>query len=263
MKNILKLFLITLAVTFTASCSVDQVGEKYIDGVRGVTFDNTIYKTTVDYDATDIKIRVSRVSAVEAAVVGLTHDCTALTVFTIPQTVSFAAGEYEKTLVIPVDPNAMAIGVDYVFNLTLEEQASISGTNKTKVTVALELPWAYLGLSEFTSSLYGAYTDEMPTDSCLVGTNIFYRFRDCYHVLDPDYVEAGHHIIIVKDASNNVTTLASQSVGEDYAAGDPIHFGYIISSVVSGRSITLSVKVTLPESGREFTSPFTEIIVLP
>jgi hypothetical protein len=215
MKNILKLFLITLAVTLTASCSVDQVGEKYIDGVRGVTFDNAKYTTEIPTSGTEIEVRVSRVSAVEAAVVGLTNDCVNPEIFTIPQTVTFAAGEFEKYVKIAVDTDEMFPGKTYSFKLNLEEIASLSGITTTTITLGLELIWIPAGSAELDSDWF-EMAGTVPVERA-EGTNI-YRLVSPYWHFDPDYILGeGYHVMFEVDGNFDAVAQFPSDIGEVYS----------------------------------------------
>jgi hypothetical protein len=212
MKNILKLLSITLILAFATSCNVDQVGPKYLNGNRGVSFDNAKYTAEVERTGTFIDIHVARVSAVLEETVGLTNNCTDVNLFTIPQTVIFAKGEYEKMLRIAVVAEDMVPGKTYSFNLTLEEIASLSGVTSTAVSVGLKLEWVAAGTADIDSDWAGEFAT-IPVERA-VGTDI-YRLVSPYWYLEPDYCpDQGYHVMFEVDANYDAVYLYPSNIGE-------------------------------------------------
>ncbi|MDR2126493.1 MAG: hypothetical protein LBP63_06670 [Prevotellaceae bacterium] len=265
MKNIIKLSLLTTILVFATSCNVDQVGEKFIDGNRGVSFDNAKYTTTVTTSTKEINVHVTRVSAVLEETVGLTHNCTNLDIFSIPQTITFAEGEYEKNLKIAIDTAKIELGPDYIFNLKMEEKASLGGINETEITISVQIPWIEnIGYSKVTSQFEGKYSDSVPTDSAIVKDNVYYRLKDCYYHVAPEWADAGYDIIFIVSQSGNVTVPSvEQNIGELYDD----EYGYIyfrpLSATKVGRTVTFTARFTLPKVGLAFTNIFTEVVKLP
>jgi hypothetical protein len=269
MKNIIKLSLLTIIFAFATSCDKDQTGARFIDGDRGVSFDNAKYRIEIPTNATYIDFHVSRVSALSAATVNITHTSEYYDIFTIPQTISFAKGEYETTIRIPVDIDKMSMFGQYVFDLKLEEPASLGGVNEINVTVNLIAPWIEnTGYSSLTSEFYDDYSvDSIVTDSLVIGTNIYYRLKDCYYQIDPEFIEAGHHIIFMVDQNNNVSVpIAEQNMGDTYYFPDGyLHFK-LENAVKEGRKITFTVTFSLSEAEEQYYwewPGYTEIVTLP
>ncbi|MDR1552480.1 MAG: hypothetical protein LBS69_03320 [Prevotellaceae bacterium] len=265
MKNILKLSLLTIILAFATSCDVDKIGAKFIDGDRGVSFDNAKYRTTVeDETATKIYIHVARVSAAKAGITGLTNDCQYSDIFTIPNTISFAKGEYEKNIEISVDQSKMLRGKNYVFNLKLEEMASFAGVNTTEITVLLPLPWIEnIGYSTFISDFYKWDADSIPTDSVVIGTDTWYRLREWFYYIDPDYTHKGYDLVFIVDQSNNVSVPeTAQNTGNWWDEDGYAYFNFI-SATKTDRTVEFQAKYDLPQAGLGWSSTYTETVILP
>jgi hypothetical protein len=267
MKNIIKLSLLTVIFAFAISCDKDQIGARFIDGDRGVSFDNAKYQQIVE--GAEFYIHVARVSAAMEETIGLTHDAQYHDIFAIPTTVSFAKGEYEKSITIFVDTVKMAMGIKYVFNLKLEEKASIAGINTTEVSVTRPISWTEnIGYSTFSSEFYGD-SDPIPTDSALVGTSIWYRLRDCFYHIDPEYVDKGYHFVFIVDESGNVSLPYDnepQCTGDKYYDinyGDGYTYLNFVSATKTGRTIEFKVKYDLPKTGGGWSNTWTETVILP
>ena len=212
MKNIIKLSLLAVGLAFT-SCDVDQVGTKFIDGNRGVSFDNAKYTREVSYNDTELLVHVSRVSAAIDETIGITHNCTEVGIFTIPQTVSFVKGEYEKIITILIEPSNMSAGKEYSFDLTLEEKASFGGVNTTKITVLLELVWIPAG-DALMASDWAGNSATVPVERA-EGTNM-YRLVSPYFYLEPEYCpEEGYHVVFIVDDSYNAVSIIPSDIGEE------------------------------------------------
>ncbi|MDR2066203.1 MAG: hypothetical protein LBP85_10935 [Prevotellaceae bacterium] len=266
MKNIIKLSLLTIILAFATSCDVDQTGARFLNGNRGVSFDNAKYRTTIDEPETKIYIHVARVSASMAETIGLTHDSQYPDIFTIPQTVSFTQGEYEKNIEIHIDISKMMRGKNYVFNLKLEEKTSFAGVNTTEITVSRPLPWIEnIGYSTYISDWYGMSADSIPTDSVVVGTEIWYRLREWFYYLDPDpdYVHKGYDLVFIVDMANNISVPeTAQNTGSWWDEDGYAYFNFI-SATKTDRTVEFQVKYDLPEVGAAWSTIYTETVILP
>ncbi|MDR2651544.1 MAG: hypothetical protein LBC68_04420 [Prevotellaceae bacterium] len=267
MKDIIKFSLLTIIFALLTSCDKDQTGARFVDGDKGVSFDNAKYKVEIETNVTYIDFHVSRVSAVSAATISITHTSTYHGIITIPQTVNFAKGEYETTLRISIDPGKMDPFGQYVFDLKLEDIASLGGINETNVTVNLIAPWIEnIGYSTLTSDFYGYTKDLIVTDSLKIGTNIYYRLNNCYYGLEPE-IEAGYHIIFMVDENDNVSVpFAEQNIGETYYFPDGYLYFRLESAVKAGREITFTVTFALSEAEEQYYWEFpgyTEVVTLP
>lgn len=160
MKNIkfLSLLLAVVGVVAFTSCK-EEWAPGAPDANMGVYFPDTA-ALVVTAEDTSVEIPVSRGDASEAAEVSVrAEDIESCGFFTVPKSVSFAAGETDTKLVITID-GELAPGKQYPLNIQLDQaEASAYGVSQHIFKIGIAEPWKSLGKGiyrdDFLSPLYG------------------------------------------------------------------------------------------------------------
>lgn len=156
MKSILRPFFAVAAVSFlVASCDVENKKIIYTpDGAdEAVTFLSSVsVDTEIDSKATTFDIIVARSKSDAGATVKISNTMPAD--ITVPESVSFAAGESKTTL--SVDISKMEVGKTYEGTISLAEETAYDkkiSTSSVKCTFAKAYTWISLGQGEWYDGL--------------------------------------------------------------------------------------------------------------
>lgn len=158
MKSFLKIFIlmtVALAAGFFTACSDSDPEPESVSGEQ-VYFPESI---TTDYsisdDVTSISIPVRRI-ATEAAfsMAVLAEDESGL--FTIPSSVSFAAGQAESELRITFDRKSLEDGTSYPLAFLLNDENNTTPYgNRTLAITVTPWPWEEMGTGKFRDGYLG------------------------------------------------------------------------------------------------------------
>lgn len=136
---------------------------KYADYTPGSQDQNMgVYFPSIDVlevtaDATSVDILIARNNAEEAAEVSLrAEDIESTELFTVPSSVSFAAGETETTLTIDFN-DALEVGKTYSLRLQLDQsEASQYAISEYVFSIIIPEPWEDWGTGSYVDDFYCA-----------------------------------------------------------------------------------------------------------
>ena len=152
MKSLKIFFLATVAIAaglFTACNDDDFTAGPDVDGAQVYFPENVTTKPSISDDVTSIAIPVKRIVKDEALTVAiLASDESEL--FTIPSSVTFAAGKETSELLITFDRTALEDGKEYPLSFLIndEDNSTPYGNRMLSITVA-PWPWEELGTGKF------------------------------------------------------------------------------------------------------------------
>jgi hypothetical protein len=160
--NIMSLLLAVVGVLTFASCQHEYAdwtpGEK--DSNMGVFFANT-ENISVSAEDTFVNIEVKRLQTDAAANITLrAEDISSSGFFTVPETLSFAAGAESAMLKVEFDGSELTPGVQYAIRIKLQEsEASAYAVSENTFKIGIPEPWKNLGKAiyrdDFLSPMYG------------------------------------------------------------------------------------------------------------
>ena len=160
--NIMSLLLAVVGVLTFASCQHEYAdwtpGEK--DSNMGVFFANT-ENISVSAEDTFVNIEVKRLQTDAAANITLrAEDISSSGFFTVPETLSFAAGAESAVLKVEFDGSKLTPGVQYAIRIKLQEsEASAYAVSENTFKIGIPEPWKNLGKAiyrdDFLSPMYG------------------------------------------------------------------------------------------------------------
>lgn len=161
MKNIkfLSLLLAAVGVFAFTSCK-EEWAPGAPDANLGVYFPSTP-ELVVTAESTSVSIDVARLDSEEAAEVSVrAEDIESCGFFTVPKSVSFAAGETTTKLTIEVQGDKLEVGKQYPLNIQLDQaEASAYGVSQHIFKIGIAEPWKSLGMGiyrdDFLAPLYG------------------------------------------------------------------------------------------------------------
>ncbi len=156
--NFIYLFLAFVGVLSMTSCE-----HKYADYTPGSQDQNMgVYFPSIDVlevtaDATSVDILIARNNAEEAAEVSLrAEDIESTELFSVPSSVSFAAGETETTLTIDFN-DALEVGKTYSLRLQLDQsEASQYAISEYVFSIIIPEPWEDWGTGSYVDDFYCA-----------------------------------------------------------------------------------------------------------
>lgn len=129
MKLIKYGFGLLLSVLFVTSCATKFPEYKVVN--EDVSWQTDAFGFGMDADETPITIQIQRGVATEALEVPITLT-DEYGVYTLSTSkVSFAAGEYSKTITLSYDYSALSPGVEYIFQLSFNENLAGAGCFST------------------------------------------------------------------------------------------------------------------------------------
>ena len=165
MRNIMKNFkFISLLLAVVGVVTFTSCKEEWAPGApdanMGVYFPST-HELVITADAASVSIDVARGDVSEAAEVSVrAEDVESCGFFTVPKSISFAAGEATTKLTIEVQGDKLEIGKMYPLNIQLDQaQASQYGVSQHIFKIGIAEPWKSLGKGlyrdDFLSPMYG------------------------------------------------------------------------------------------------------------
>lgn len=154
------LMFLAAAVTFTACEEEWTPGEP--DAAQCVYFPSDIRSFTLSTEDTSVEFPVYRAVAGDAVAVNLLTSVVDPTtesetdLFTVPTSVSFAAGEAETSFVITFDAAQLEAGVNYQVLLQVKdaEFRGNYGLSSLSFTIGLPEPWVTLGEGIYRDNFY-------------------------------------------------------------------------------------------------------------
>lgn len=152
MKSIKIFFLATVAIVaglFTACSDDDFKAGPEVDGAQVYFPENVTTQHSISDDVSSIAIPVKRIAKDEALTVAvLASDESGL--FTIPSSVSFAAGKETSELLITFDRTKLEDGKEYPLSFLINDEDNTTpyGNRSLDITV-MPWPWVKLGTGKF------------------------------------------------------------------------------------------------------------------
>ena len=154
---------IYMLLAFVGVLSMTSCEHKYADYTPGPQDKNMgVYFPSIDVlevaaDATSVDILIARNNAEQAAEVSLrAEDIESTELFTVPSSVSFAAGETETTLTIDFN-DALEVGKTYSLRLQLDQsEASQYAISEYVFSIIIPEPWEDWGTGSYVDDFYCA-----------------------------------------------------------------------------------------------------------
>lgn len=151
-----------LTVAFTACDSEDEAYEWASVSGSQVYFNNSLAKEYVlSMNESSFNIPVSRVSDADAISVPLNVTLEEGSLFTIPQSVSFAAGQKEATIQVSYDPANIEFDKFETVKISLADAGLTTewGISEYVFTAGVPAPWVSLGMAtvvdDFITGIFG------------------------------------------------------------------------------------------------------------
>jgi hypothetical protein len=159
------LLFLAAAVTFTACEEEWTPGEP--DAAQSVYFPSDIRSFTLTTEDTSVEFPVYRAVAGDAVAVNLLTSVVDPTteaqtdLFTLPTSVSFAAGEVESSYTITFDTTQLEAGVKYNVMIQVKdaEFRGNYGISSLSFTIGLPEPWVSLGEGLYRDNFYNCLVD--------------------------------------------------------------------------------------------------------
>lgn len=163
------------------------------------------------YTETEYKIKLTRNFAGPEATVALKNDCTD-DLFTIPASVTFAAGETMADIVIGIA--GMATGETYDFTLAIDsailsksyvkdaEGTYQYGIAETAVTLGVDYSWTKIGTVTASDDWSGNKAKvelQMAPEYVSTANEMLVRLVSLEFMLEPDYADEGYHFMFYLD----------------------------------------------------------------
>lgn len=178
-KYIYSLFVALVAVAGLVACSDDDKYEWATVSGNQVFFSNELPSTyNLTSSATSFTVPLNRYKTDEAINVDLvfTSPDGADTLFSVPSSVNFAAGQSEADIVINFDPSAFEYNDFRTINLAIGNEDYTTPYGNTSVTLKAGLPltWSSIGQGTYVDNWYHEYKGSVEIFKCDQNPN---RFR--------------------------------------------------------------------------------------
>ena len=208
-----------------------------------VYFDNSTSKVALSKDATSFTVPVLRVATTEAATIALTSTDES-GIFTIPSSVSFAAGENKALVTIGYDPTKLEYDDFKSITLSLSDTSygTPYGFSSLSFLAGIPSPFVTIGKAKFMDSWM--YDAETYFDVTLQQNEIN---PDIYRIVNPYdeiLVKGGYSPNYVKKGPSEYLTFQLRHAGEEVGGAiltrdnlvtfEPFRTGYYISDYDSG-----------------------------
>lgn len=208
-----------------------------------VYFDNSTSKVALSKDATSFTVPVLRVATTEAATIALTSTDES-GIFTIPSSVSFAAGENKALVTIGYDPTKLEYDDFKSITLSLSDTSygTPYGSSSLSFLAGIPSPFVTIGKAKFMDSWM--YDAETYFDVTLQQNEIN---PDIYRIVNPYdeiLVKGGYSPNYVKKGPSEYLTFQLRHAGEEVGGAiltrdnlvtfEPFRTGYYISNYDSG-----------------------------
>lgn len=208
-----------------------------------VYFDNSTSKVALSKDATSFTVPVLRVATTEATTIALTSTDES-GIFTIPSSVSFAAGENKALVTIGYDPTKLEYDDFKSITLSLSDAANGTpyGFSSLTFLAGIPSPFVTIGKAKFMDSWM--YDAETYFDVTLQQNEIN---PDIYRIVNPYneiLVKGGYSPNNVKKGPSEYLTFQLRHAGEEVGGAiltrdnlvtfEPFRTGYYISDYDSG-----------------------------
>lgn len=208
-----------------------------------VYFDNSTSKVALSKDATSFTVPVLRVATTEAATIALTSKDES-GIFTIPSSVSFAAGENKALVTIGYDPTKLEYDDFKSITLSLSDASygTPYGFSSLSFLAGIPSPFVTIGKAKFMDSWM--YDAETYFDVTLQQNEIN---PDIYRIVNPYdeiLVKGGYSPNYVKKGPSEYLTFQLRHAGEEVGGAiltrdnlvtfEPFRTGYYISDYDSG-----------------------------
>ena len=208
-----------------------------------VYFDNSTSKVALSKDATSFTVPVLRVATTEAATIALTSTDES-GIFTIPSSVSFAAGENKALVTIGYDPTKLEYDDFKSITLSLSDTSygTPYGSSSLSFLAGIPSPFVTIGKAKFMDSWM--YDAETYFDVTLQQNEIN---PDIYRIVNPYneiLVKGGYSPNYVKKGPSEYLTFQLRHAGEEVGGAiltrdnlvtfEPFRTGYYISDYDSG-----------------------------
>lgn len=175
--NIMSLAAAAAAMISAVSCANEEFTRTGELNGEAVYFPvDAVTEYTLDEETTSVTVPVRRSVTDDEFTVSILADWgemseTDQSVFTVPSSVTFSAGEEEASLVIAVDNSAVEEGKEYTIGFLINDEANVSqyGNKTLYITLAKEI-WELLGTGKYRDDILTGYTGVNPTE---VDVNIY------------------------------------------------------------------------------------------
>lgn len=167
--NIMSLAAVAAAMISAVSCANEEFTRTGELNGEAVYFPvDAVTEYTLDEETTSVTVPVRRSVTDDEFTVSILADWgemseTDQSVFTVPSSVTFSAGEEEASLVIAVDNSAVEEGKEYTIGFLINDEANVSqyGNKTLYITLAKET-WDLLGTGKFRDDWFTAMWQSAP-----------------------------------------------------------------------------------------------------
>lgn len=167
--NIMSLAAAAAAMISAVSCANEEFTRTGELNGEAVYFPvDAVTEYTLDEETTSVTVPVRRSVTDDEFTVSILADWgemseTDQSVFTVPSSVTFSAGEEEASLVIAVDNSAVEEGKEYTIGFLINDEANVSqyGNKTLYITLAKEI-WDLLGTGKFRDDWFTAMWQSAP-----------------------------------------------------------------------------------------------------
>ena len=167
--NIMSLAAAAAAMISAVSCANEEFTRTGELNGEAVYFPvDAVTEYTLDEETTSVTVPVRRSVTDDEFTVSILADWgemseTDQSVFTVPSSVTFSAGEEEASLVIAVDNSAVEEGKEYTIGFLINDEANVSqyGNKTLYITLAKET-WDLLGTGKFRDDWFTAMWQSAP-----------------------------------------------------------------------------------------------------
>ena len=167
--NIMSLAAAAAAMISAVSCANEEFTRTGELNGEAVYFPvDAVTEYTLDEETTSVTVPVRRSVTDDEFTVSILADWgemseTDQSVFTVPSSVTFSAGEEEASLVIAVDNSAVEEGKEYTIGFLINDEANVSqyGNKTLYITLAKEI-WDLLGTGKFRDDWFTAMWKSAP-----------------------------------------------------------------------------------------------------
>lgn len=229
---------VLMAVALATACTEETYTPAESEAGAGVHFSRDLAQNvTLVSGQSSITVPVLRADK-EGALTVAVKSTQSQPLFSIPSSVSFAAGSERADLELTFDPEAIEYDESYTVQLSLSDEVNVTAYGKTEVTLTLMMPapWVSLGMAtyvdDFVTTFYGV--DNVPYEVEIQENQVnpgFYRlvnpYGEAYPYNDPgDWDDSRDYYLEIHAEDPTAVYIETQGMGCDWGYGE-----FIVSSI--------------------------------
>lgn len=239
-----------MAVALATACTEEQTYTPVEpESGAGVHFSRDLAQNvTLTAGQSSVKVPVLRTGKEGALSVAVTSSQSE-PIFSVPSSVSFAAGSEKADLELTFNPEAIEFDQAYTVSLKLNDPANVTAYGKTEVVLTLMMPapWVSLGnatyVDDFVTTFYGV--DNIPYEVEIQENQVYpgyYRlvnpYGEAYPYNDPgDWDESRDYYLEIHAEDPSAVYIETQGMGFDWGYGEFIMGSLAGYYMAQGRSL--------------------------